>query len=126
MPDSEDELLDKTALLSDEDRDVTDNEATPPRFSRIKRACVRLSIISVALMIAIAVPHFGLYMGFVGNFTGMCLAFIFPCLFYMKLKKPEMCESIVHCTIIAFGSVSAGLGMYYSTKELIDAYSEAD
>ena len=131
--DSEDEILDKTALLTSDDDRTTDDgtdreedveEDVPP--SRFKRALVRLLLICGALAIAVVVPHFGLYMGFVGNFTGMCLAFIFPCLFHMKLKQHEIKKPqfLLHTFIIIFGSVSAGAGMYYSIKEIMEALLE--
>ena len=95
-------------------------------MTRLKKAIIRMLLISGALTIAVIVPHFGLYMSFVGNFTGMCLAFIFPCLFHMKLRQLDKFERMVHTVIIIFGSVSAGAGMYYSTTAIVDAYSEAD
>ena len=115
----------------DQDEDFPDrakliqNEGEELKPSRLRRAVLRLSLISLALAVAIAVPHFGLYMALVGSFTGMCLSFIFPCLFHMKLQHNEMkkYELLLDTGIIAFGSVSAGVGMYYSTAALVDAYS---
>ena len=132
---SEDDILQKTTLLEDEsngDDDEDEDEVKEKKdeklkpMSRLKRAFIRLLLISVALTIAVIVPHFGLYMSFVGNFTGMCLAFIFPCLFHLKLKHLVKGEMMTHTFIIIFGSVSAGVGMYYSTRALMDAYSQAD
>ena len=126
--DSEDEILEKTVLVEseeDESEEVEEEEEGTP-LSRPKRAFLRLLLISVALTVSVLVPHFGLYMSFVGNFTGMCLAFIFPCLFHMKLRHLDKCEMMTHSLIIIFGSVAAGAGMYYSTKALLDAYSQAD
>eukprot|EP00794_Sanderia_malayensis_P019192 gene19192-21114_t len=122
------------------DEDDDDNDAFPERSkliqtevdeeeelkpSRFRRALIRLSLISFALAVAIAVPHFGLYMALVGSFTGMCLSFIFPCLFHIKLQQNEMkkYELFLDTAIITFGSVSAGVGMYYSSAALVDAYS---
>ena len=137
---AEDEILEKTLLIESEDsgdEDVphrkkggkTEEEETEPEnqyLKRLKKAIVRMLLISFALTVAVIVPHFGLYMSFVGNFTGMCLAFIFPCLFHMKLRQLDKFERMVHTVIIIFGSVSAGAGMYYSTIALVDAYSQAD
>jgi len=139
---TEDEILEKTTLLDDELRSLdgsennsifssipeteTEEYEKPEPISRWKRAFIRLLLISVALTVAVIIPHFGLYMSFVGNFTGMCLAFIFPCLFHLKLKHLEKTEMMSHTVIIIFGSLSAGLGMYYSTRALLIAYSEAD
>ncbi|XP_065064119.1 vesicular inhibitory amino acid transporter-like [Rhopilema esculentum] len=116
--DDEEEMTDKKSLIKEKRID----EEKPSRW---KRALVRLSLITVALAVAIAIPHFGLYMALVGSFTGMCLSFIFPCLFHMKLQQNEMkkYEFFLDTAIIAFGSVSAGVGMYYSSLALVDAYS---
>lgn len=125
--DSEDEILENTVLIDSEDEEESESgEMEHVPMSRPKRAFVRLLLISLALAVAVLVPHFGLYMSFVGNFTGMCLAFIFPCLFHMKLKQLGPLEIMLHTVIIIFGSVSAGAGMYYSTKAIVEAYSEAD
>lgn len=116
----------------DDDDDVSEShklidepEEEEIKPNRLKRACVRLSLITVALAVAIAIPHFGLYMALVGSFTGMCLSFIFPCLFHMKLQQNEMqkYEIFLDTAIITFGSVSSGVGMYYSSLALVDAYS---
>lgn len=109
-----------------ESKSLVDNSAEESeKPSRLKRALIRLSLITMALAVAIAIPHFGLYMALVGSFTGMCLSFIFPCLFHMKLQQHEMkkYEFFLDTAIITFGSVSAGVGMYYSSLALVDAYS---
>ncbi len=120
IDDADDDLAEKSKLIQTE---IDEEEELKP--SRFKRALVRLSLISLALAVAIAVPHFGLYMALVGSFTGMCLSFIFPCLFHIKLQQNEMkkYELFLDTAIITFGSVSAGVGMYYSSAALVDAYS---
>ena len=115
-----------TTLLTSED---DDEPVEPDRYdlgARLRRAAMRVTLISIALTVAIIVPHFGLYMSLVGNFTGMCLAFIFPCLFHAKLRRLDTAEIMIHTLIILFGSMSAGAGMYYSTKAIVEAYSSAD
>ena len=136
---TEEEILEKTLLESEDSGDEDNNNRNETNeneeedeipesayMTRLKKAIIRMFLISGALTIAVIVPHFGLYMSFVGNFTGMCLAFIFPCLFHMKLRQLDKIERMVHTTIIIFGSVSAGAGMYYSTTAIVDAYSKAD
>ena len=116
--DDDDDIAEDKTLIEQEE-DATEKP------SHLKRAFVRLSLITMALAVAIAIPHFGLYMALVGSFTGMCLSFIFPCLFHMKLQQHEMkkYEFFLDTAIITFGSVSAGVGMYYSSVALVDAYS---
>ena len=114
----DDDVAESKSLMEREEEEVE-------KPSRLKRALVRLSLITMALAVAIAIPHFGLYMALVGSFTGMCLSFIFPCLFHMKLQQHEMkkYEFFMDTAIITLGSVSAGVGMYYSSLALVDAYS---
>jgi len=115
----DDDIAESKNLMEREAEEATEKP------SHLKRAFVRLSLITMALAVAIAIPHFGLYMALVGSFTGMCLSFIFPCLFHMKLQQNEMkkYEFFLDTAIITFGSVSAGVGMYYSSLALVDAYS---
>ena len=129
--DSEENILNASTIVTDEDeaegeeliKSVADDSAQ--EVPRLKRVIIRLSLIGIALAVAVLVPHFGQYMSFVGNFTGMCLCFIFPCLFHMNLKKLDQTELTIHIIILLFGTLSAGAGMYFSTKALLGAYSEA-
>ncbi|KAJ7386644.1 hypothetical protein OS493_006630 [Desmophyllum pertusum] len=59
-------------------------------------------VLSFGLLMAIVVPHFGLFMGLVGSFTGTCLCFMFPCIFHMVLKWNELkwYNIVVRVTII--------------------------
>ncbi|XP_002159299.1 vesicular inhibitory amino acid transporter [Hydra vulgaris] len=132
LADSEENILNASTVATNEESPKKketpkiSTENTAQEMSKWKRAVIRLSLIGIALAVAVLVPHFGLYMSFVGNFTGMCLSFIFPCLFHIKLKKLDKLEMIIDVIILIFGTFSAGAGMYFSTKALVDAYSEAD
>lgn len=88
----------------------------------LRRAGVRLILISGALTMAICVPYFGLYMSLVGNITGMCLVFIFPLLFHLKLKKLDIFNTGLHVLIICCSCFSIGAGMYSSSRALVLAY----
>ena len=46
----------------------------------------RIMLLTLALFLAVIVPHFGLLMGFIGSFTGTCLSFVFRCVFHMIFK----------------------------------------
>ena len=128
LPDESEDDREDGRITTKRNNEKDENEDMPENvyMTRLKKAIIRMFLISGALTIAVIVPHFGLYMSFVGNFTGMCLAFIFPCLFHMKLRQLDKFERMVHTVIIIFGSVSAGAGMYYSTTAIVDAYSKAD
>ena len=78
-------------------------------------------LLSLALFIAIEVPHFGLIMGVIGSFTGTCLCFVFPCWFHMKLRwdSLKIWEIAFEIIIIVFGIIAGGLGFVFSGKSLV-------
>lgn len=82
-------------------------------------------VLSFGLLMAIVVPHFGLFMGLVGSFTGTCLCFMFPCIFHMVLKWNELkwYNIVVRVTIIIFGLVCGVLGIVFTARELANAVS---
>ena len=84
----------------------------------------RVLLVTLALFIALVVPHFGLLMGFVGSFTGTCLSFGFPCIAHLKLKwhRLRWYHVIGEIILICFGVVSGAFGLFFSGKKLIESY----
>ena len=84
----------------------------------------RTLLVTLALFIALVVPHFGLLMGFVGSFTGTCLSFGFPCIAHLVLRWNYL--RWYHITgeivLIVFGVFAGGLGFIYSGKALVDSF----
>ncbi|KAL9967095.1 hypothetical protein ACROYT_G025260 [Oculina patagonica] len=82
-------------------------------------------VLTFGLLMAIVVPHFGLFMGLVGSFTGTCLCFVFPCIFHMVLKWDELkwYNIGVRVFIIVFGLICGILGVVFTGKELANAVS---
>ena len=81
-------------------------------------------LLTLALFLAIMVPHFGLLMGVIGSFTGTCLCFLFPCYFHMKLRWNSLSkwEIAIDIMIMVFGFVAGALGLTFSTKALVMTY----
>ena len=79
----------------------------------------------LTLLPAISIPHFALFMAFAGSLTGSCSAFIFPAIFHLILKKKELklYHYIFDVSIIIFGIIASILGLVYTGKALIEAYS---
>lgn len=50
-----------------------------------KRAALRTGLVLLALLLAIAIPSFGLFIALIGSLFSTSLAFVFPTLFHMKL-----------------------------------------
>ena len=120
-------VLNKTHRDNAKVVDITENKEDNTYYPYspyevLKRAGIRLILISGALIIAMFVPYFGLYMSLVGNITGMCLAYIFPCAFHLKLKRPNYFNTSLHIVIIVCAAFSAGAGMYSSSSAMINAY----
>lgn len=82
-------------------------------------------VLSFGLFMAIIVPHFGLFMGLVGSFTGTCLCFIFPCVFHIVLKWKELrwYNIIARVYVIVFGIICGVLGIVFTGIELANAVS---
>ncbi len=88
----------------------------------------RLSLVSSTIIIACSVPHFSLMMAFVGSLTGMLLVFIYPSLFYIKIRWNELTNTSVvfNLCIIMFAIFSGTFGVYFSAKALYSVYNEYD
>ena len=94
------------------------------KYNWIWLLITRPLLLSLALFLAIMVPHFGLLMGVIGSFTGTCLCFIFPCYFHLKLRWETLSkwQVFVDVFIIVFGVVAGSLGLAFSTKALVMTY----
>jgi len=84
----------------------------------------RVGIVVVTIIFAVFIPHFSILMGFIGNFSGCLLSFVWPCIFHLKLRRhvmswTTMCWDIF---IILLGVMFGIVGMYYSGKALQKAY----
>lgn len=82
-------------------------------------------VLTFGLLMAIVVPHFGLFMGLVGSFTGTCLCFVFPCLFHMVLKWNELrwYNIVVRVTVIILGLICGVLGIAFTGIQLANAFT---
>ena len=74
----------------------------------------------LTLLPAIAIPHFALFMAFIGSLTGGLACFILPGVFHLTLKTKElkMYECTLDVAVIVFGIVASILGLLYTGKEL--------
>lgn len=88
----------------------------------------RIGLVSSTIAIACSVPHFSLMMAFVGSLTGMLLGFIYPSLFYIKIRWNELTNTSVvfNLCIIMFACLSGAFGIMFSAKALYSVYNEYD
>jgi len=103
----------KKIQLYDKEKDLTTS------------GCVfRVAIVVVTILMAVTIPHFSILMGFIGNFTGTMLSFIWPCYFHLKLKGDNLPlrTVVIDCFIIFIGVVFGLIGIYDSGEALVEAY----
>lgn len=79
----------------------------------------------LTLLPAISIPHFALFMAFIGSFTGSCVALIFPPIFHLFLKKEVL--KCYHYTfdisIILIGILAGVFGLFFTGKSLLRVYT---
>lgn len=88
----------------------------------------RLGLVASTIFIACSVPHFSLMMAFVGSLTGMLLVFIYPSLFYIKIRWNEISNTSVaiNLSIIMFAFFAGTFGVMFSARALYSVYNEYD
>ena len=88
---------------------------------------IRLLTNFLTLLPAISIPHFALFMAFIGSLTGSFVALIFPPIFHLFLKKEVL--KFYHYTfdisIILVGILAGLFGLYFTGKSLLRAYTSS-
>ncbi len=84
----------------------------------------RVGVVIVTVVFAVVIPHFTILMGFIGNFTGTCLSFIWPAYFHLRLRRHSMSwPTMVYDMVIIFLGFAFGIvGMYISAKAMERAF----
>ena len=76
----------------------------------------------LTLLPAISIPHFALFMAFVGSLTASFVSFILPAVFHLILKKKELrlYHYILDVSVIIFGILASILGLVFTGKSLYE------
>lgn len=87
---------------------------------------LRLLLVIVTMLMAIFIPHFAILMGLIGSFTGMMLSFVWPCIFYLYIKRDTIRwpEKLLNMLIIFLGVLFGLMGLYSSSSALVRAVKE--
>eukprot|EP00057_Strongylocentrotus_purpuratus_P001021 XP_001189928.3 PREDICTED: vesicular inhibitory amino acid transporter-like [Strongylocentrotus purpuratus] len=95
------------------------DERCPPIWAII----FRVLLVGLSFLMAVAIPHFSLLMGVSGSLTAPWLDYIFPCLFYLKLRKRSirMLEKAYLWFIIMLSGLAGVVGLFYSCRAMIRA-----
>lgn len=85
---------------------------------------IRILFVIFVFFIVFVVLYFGLLMGFVGSFIGICFFFTFLCVVYMKLrwKFLRWYYIIGEIIFIVFGIIVGGFGFVYLGKVFVDFF----
>jgi len=108
---------------------LKDNETSLAGFSTLTpNLLFRLVVVSSTILVGCSVPHFSLMMAFVGSLTGMLLVFIYPSLFYIKIRWNEITNTgvVINLSIIMFACFSGAFGVLFSARALYSVYNEYD
>ncbi|XP_077999619.1 vesicular inhibitory amino acid transporter-like [Glandiceps talaboti] len=84
----------------------------------------RVVLVLFTLFLAIVVPHFRHFMGFIGALMTPFVAYIIPCGCHLKLKYHELrwYEITLEIVIIVVAIAGGTLAVIFATKQLVEAY----
>ncbi|XP_070544763.1 vesicular inhibitory amino acid transporter-like isoform X2 [Ptychodera flava] len=84
----------------------------------------RVVLVVFTLFLAIVVPHFRHFMGFIGAVMTPFVAYIIPCGCHLKLKYQELkwYEISLEILIIFVAIVGGALAVIFAAKQLVEAY----
>jgi vesicular inhibitory amino acid transporter len=85
---------------------------------------LRTLIVLSTVIVALAVPFFGLLMAFIGLFLSASVSIILPCLCYLKIYRQQVSIQEASCVVaVLFLGLCVGTGgTFYSLKAIIDNF----
>ena len=86
--------------------------------------CSRVLIYLLILLLAEIIPQFCLFLAVIGSISGMCLGFIFPCVFHVVLHFDVLSKRVIFLdSLIAVSSfLFVPFGTYFTINALVQAY----
>jgi len=87
-----------------------------------KRNILRTCTVMITILVAVGIPHFGLFMSLIGSLGGAALAFILPTLFHLRLfwGQHHPLRVISNILIILFGIAASAIATTVTVIEIID------
>ncbi|CAI2370542.1 unnamed protein product [Moneuplotes crassus] len=94
-----------------------------PNFPVAKFLVTRTCIVIFCGIIAASIPQFGLFLDFIGAFSGTVLCFILPIVFYNKAFADEITRSrlVFNYFLLSIGTLLGGISAVVSFIEIISA-----
>jgi len=93
------------------------------RFKRVKQMVFRCGLVLAAMLIALAIPNFGLLISLIGALGCAALQFIAPSMFYLKLfPEARPWRKFLSALYVLFGLVGGVLGTVQTVIEIVEDY----
>ncbi|RMX54045.1 hypothetical protein pdam_00013669 [Pocillopora damicornis] len=75
----------------------------------------------LTLLPAISIPHFALFMSFIGSLTGSCVALIFPAVFHLNIQKDnlKLYQITFDILVIFVGVFASFTGLIFTGKKIL-------
>ncbi|BBN05996.1 solute carrier family 32 (vesicular inhibitory amino acid transporter) [Marchantia polymorpha subsp. ruderalis] len=85
--------------------------------------CIRSLLVLSTIVVALAIPFFGLMMGFIGSFLSISVAVILPCLCYLQIYGRaggiSSAEYPVLIVVVFIGIITGSVGTYSAIRGMI-------
>jgi len=92
------------------------------KWLETKRSILRTLTVIITILLAIGIPHFGLFMSLIGAFGSSLLAFILPTIFHIKLfwGKHHPLRLTINIIIIIFGVIASGISTTVTVIQIVE------
>ena len=87
-----------------------------------KRNLLRSSTVMITILVAVGIPHFGLFMSLVGSLGGAALAFVLPTIFHLKLfwGRHHPLRFISSILITFFGVAASAISTAVTVIQIVE------
>jgi vesicular inhibitory amino acid transporter len=98
------------------------------RYSEGRSLLIRSALVGLTVVLAVALPFFGLFQSLVGSLCAGFLVLVFPLLFYLKLfgHKLSRREKWANVALLLFSSWLVAIASYESTLEALAFWNDAN
>jgi len=91
---------------------------------KLKYIWFRTSLVLITAVVALVVPHFGLFLAFIGAFCNSLVIFLLPPLFYLKIcwKQLSWLVVVVGGLLMLLGCFVCGVGSTVAAMDLVESF----
>jgi len=88
----------------------------------MKKSGFRTALVAVTVVIAVFIPHFGLFTALVGAFSNSLVTFIFPPIFLLFIfrRKLSILEIGVNVVILLLGLAASSISSYSAVSNIVE------